>query len=49
VAAVLAAHGGNVAAAAQQMGLSRFGLEKVLKQLDEPKAPAAGQAGAAPE
>jgi DNA-binding NtrC family response regulator len=49
VAAVLAAHGGNVAAAAQQMGLSRFGLEKVLKQLDEPQAPAAGQAGAAPE
>jgi len=30
VAAVLAAHGGNVAAAAEQMGLSRFGLEKVI-------------------
>jgi DNA-binding NtrC family response regulator len=36
VTAVLAAHGGSVAAAAQQMGLSRFGLEKVIRQLQEP-------------
>jgi transcriptional regulator with PAS, ATPase and Fis domain len=39
VAAVLAAHGGNVAAAAEQMGLSRFGLEKVIRQLEESAAP----------
>jgi transcriptional regulator with PAS, ATPase and Fis domain len=42
VSAVLAAHGGNVAAAAQQMGLSRFGLEKVIRQLQAP-GPAAGE------
>jgi two-component system C4-dicarboxylate transport response regulator DctD len=41
VAAVLAAHGGNVAAAAEQMGLSRFGLEKVLRQLEEASSPIA--------
>jgi hypothetical protein len=39
---VLAAHGGSVAAAAQQMGLSRFGLEKVIRQLQAP-GPAAGE------
>ncbi len=50
VQAVLAAHGGNVAAAAEQMGLSRFGLEKVIRQLEEPGmpigSPAASKSGA---
>jgi len=44
VSAVLAAHGGNVAAAAQQMGLSRFGLEKVIRQLQAPGPAADGEA-----
>jgi DNA-binding NtrC family response regulator len=36
VHAVLAAHGGDVGAAAEKMGMSRWGLQKILKQLEEP-------------
>jgi DNA-binding NtrC family response regulator len=38
VRAILAAHDGNVTAAAHHMGLSRFGLEKMLRQLAPPEA-----------
>jgi DNA-binding NtrC family response regulator len=39
VPVILAAHGGDVAAAAAQMGISRVGLQKILQQMAESVSP----------